>query len=357
MKAIMSAKETIKNGHKLAAINIPEESPKRKSFLRLLLSRKTLTFLRIISLVVIAGIIYLQRDKILQALGQSLSIGWWFFFLFPLFSLWNWVAVNGWMQLISATPRNSIPSKTRLFMVRIEAQALNFLLPLASLGGEVLKSTLTATDEGLKSSVPPVILDKIATFVSEVIFVLTGIALFITIFPVNRPSLFICAVLALAVLIILLSWQKIFKFISRIYMFSNNSSVSKVITMLALRKEFHLSLYKAIGWHFLERILMAMELFVIARALGIPLGLTAVLFASGLTAGFSLLLFFMPGQLGAFEGGLVYAFSLLGLSPTLGLTVALIRRGRQLVTCGLGLFLLFVIEKNTNKRKRTMEKK
>ena len=100
------------------------------------------------------------------------------------------------------------------------------------------------------------------------------------------------------------------------------------------------SAVKALAWHLIERLLMAAELWVIARGIGITMSLSQVLFTAAVMTAFSLLLFFIPGQVGANEGGLSLAFAAVGLPPTAGLSVSLVRRARQLVSMCAGFLLL-----------------
>jgi hypothetical protein len=52
------------------------------------------------------------------------------------------------------------------------------------------------------------------------------------------------------------------------------------------------------------------------------------------------MLFFVPAKIGTQEGGKVVLFAALGLSPTRGLTVGVVRRIRELTYAGLGLLAL-----------------
>jgi uncharacterized membrane protein YbhN (UPF0104 family) len=98
----------------------------------------------------------------------------------------------------------------------------------------------------------------------------------------------------------------------------------------------------ALLWHLLERLLMVGEIWLVSALLGADLGLRGAFIAKGIASAAGAMLFFVPGQAGAYDGGLAYGFSLLGLPAELGLTVALVRRARQLLVgvAGSGLLLL-----------------
>ena len=47
--------------------------------------------------------------------------------------------------------------------------------------------------------------------------------------------------------------------------------------------------------------------------------------------------FFIPSQIGAFEGGLAWVAGVMGLAATVGFTLALVRRLRQIIVAAAGL--------------------
>ena len=97
---------------------------------------------------------------------------------------------------------------------------------------------------------------------------------------------------------------------------------------------------------------MVGEIWVIAYGLGMELSFVQAAFSAAMLTGVTLVFFFIPGQAGAAEGGLALAFSLLGLPPTVGLSVGIVRRSRQITVYGIGLLILFCTEGRTVLRKR-----
>jgi hypothetical protein len=76
---------------------------------------------------------------------------------------------------------------------------------------------------------------------------------------------------------------------------------------------------------------------VVLWSLRLPLHLLTVLAIEGLTRGFKMMTGFVPARLGADEGGAMSAFAASGLSPALGLTLALTRRARDISWALVGL--------------------
>jgi len=89
------------------------------------------------------------------------------------------------------------------------------------------------------------------------------------------------------------------------------------------------------------QLLVAAEVVVVLWALHLPIRLLPVIAIEGITRGFKLVSGWIPARLGSDEGGAISAFALAGLSPVLGLVLALTRRVRDLLWALGGLAWLF----------------
>jgi hypothetical protein len=85
------------------------------------------------------------------------------------------------------------------------------------------------------------------------------------------------------------------------------------------------------------QFLLISEVAVVLWSLHLPLHLVTVLAIEGLTRGIKMMTGFVPARLGADEGGAMSAFAASGISPALGLTLALTRRTRDLSWALVGL--------------------
>jgi hypothetical protein len=85
------------------------------------------------------------------------------------------------------------------------------------------------------------------------------------------------------------------------------------------------------------QLLLVSEVAVVLWSLRIPLHLITVFAIEGLTRGVKMMTGFVPARLGADEGGAMSAFAASGISPALGLTLALTRRTRDLSWALVGL--------------------
>jgi len=86
--------------------------------------------------------------------------------------------------------------------------------------------------------------------------------------------------------------------------------------------------------------LIAAEVGVVLWSLHLPIHFLAILVIEGVTRGLKMLTGWIPARLGSDEGGAISAFALTGLSPTLGLALALTRRVRDLLWALIGIVWL-----------------
>jgi hypothetical protein len=266
--------------------------------------------LRLLLVAGLATLVVVYRAPILAALRSVSRLDPSALLALPLFWLWNHAAATGWRGLIGVADDEPRPSSLRLTIVRIEAQALNLVLPLASIGGDVLRSTLIARRRGgLATSASAVVLDSTAAAVAGLLFAAVGVGLRWDVLPLSRgwqiAALAVGLVLAAALgrLPLLLGrlagWRRI----------DPGSRTARALQAFVLpRARLTPAFRAAVAWHLVERTLGALEVLVLAHALGLPLGLRDAVFASAVMTGFTLFLFFIPAQAGAAEGGFALAF-------------------------------------------------
>jgi hypothetical protein len=85
------------------------------------------------------------------------------------------------------------------------------------------------------------------------------------------------------------------------------------------------------------QVLTVSEVLVVLWALRVPIHLLPVLAIEGVTRTVSLVSGWIPARLGSDEGGAISAFAMAGLSPILGLALALTRRVRDLLWALTGI--------------------
>jgi len=77
---------------------------------------------------------------------------------------------------------------------------------------------------------------------------------------------------------------------------------------------------------------------VVLLSLRLPIHFFTVVAIDGVTRALKLVSGWIPARIGSDEGGAISAFALTGLSPLLGLSLALTRRVRDLLWALIGIF-------------------
>jgi hypothetical protein len=88
------------------------------------------------------------------------------------------------------------------------------------------------------------------------------------------------------------------------------------------------------------QLLVASEVVVVLWSLHLPIHFFAVMAIEGVTRALKLASGWVPARIGFDEGGAVSAFAVVGLSPMLGLGLALTRRVRDLLWALMGTLWL-----------------
>jgi len=99
--------------------------------------------------------------------------------------------------------------------------------------------------------------------------------------------------------------------------------------------------------------LVASEVGVVLWSLGLTIHFFPILPIEGVKRGLKILSGWIPARLGSDEGGAISAFALTGLSPMLGLALALTRRVRDLLWAFIGIVWLVWNSRRTRRSENT----
>ena len=247
----------------------------------------------------------------------------------------------------------------RLFLVRSAGESLNATLPAAYLGGEPVKAYLLQR-QGVNGpdAMASVLVAKTAMTVAQILFVILGV-LAATLSPRARehlPALLVATGLALvgATVGVGLAYLGQRQGLGRML-----QGLTRRLGIGAALVERHAAALErmdaALGQFYRQdrgRFLFAtglalvgwlfevVEVAVFALLLDLPLGPFEVFAIGSLATVVKAAGFFIPGSLGAQEGGNVLLFLAFGLSEVTGVTFSVVRRFRELVWIAFGLLLL-----------------
>ncbi len=300
---------------------------------------------------------YTIRDVGIQNIRDSVGhLGWQFLPVLLVYPFVFAFDTLGWMY---AFPRN-IPKHIPwidLYRIRIIGESLNAIIPFsASLGGEPVKAELLKRQHGVPVSegLASLLIAHSTLYVSLNLFVIGGILVTFKTMPLT-PVLWQSVTAFLVVLGCVaafvtggIQWG-IFKKVHELgefFKWWKHKSDEKKHKFIQLdsdikkfysenRKNFFLSIF----WTFLGWFAGVIEVYFVAKMLGLPIGLGEAWLLEVLIQVLRIITFFIPSSVGVQEGGIVLIFSQLGFPAGSSLAFALIRRVRELICIAAGLTL------------------
>ncbi|TKS59248.1 MAG: TIGR00374 family protein [Nitrospira sp.] len=257
----------------------------------------------------------------------------------------------------------------RLLAIRTAGEVVNMTTPTAYVGGEPLKAYLLKKHnvpivEGLAS----VVIAKTTMTIAEVLFILLGIALGFWMLGVNGTSgqVVVAGVLSVGLLLfgtagfMLMQRRGLFTWILETlrkcglwigFLEAREDQLRSLDqTILNFYSHHHGAFYASTGLFFLGWMAEALEVFVIVYYLGGPASLLSAISIGALSVFIKGGTFFIPGSLGAQDGGNLLLLKAFGYSDVTGITFALLRRFRELVWIGIGLLCLALPRKGESRQ-------
>ena len=250
----------------------------------------------------------------------------------------------------------------RVLAIRTAGEVVNMTTPTAYVGGEPLKAYLLKKHnvpmvEGLAS----VIIAKTTMTIAEVLFILLGVALAFWIVGANGSSgqTGAAALLSVGLLLfgiaafVFVQRQGLFTWILEFlrktglkiaYLEAREEKLRSLDrTILEFYRHNRPAFYSSTGLFFLGWMAEALEVYVIIYYLGGPAMALSAISIGALSVFIKGGTFFIPGSLGAQDGGNLLLLTAFGYSEVTGITFALLRRFRELVWIGLGLVCLALV--------------
>lgn len=267
------------------------------------------------------------------------------------------IEAYGWKVTLGPSAQ-SVPY-WRLFAIRAAGEVVNMTTPTAYAGGEPLKAYLLKKHnvpivEGLAS----VVIAKTTMTIAEVLFILLGVTLGFWMLGTTGSSgqVVVGSVLGVGLLLfgtagfVLIQRRGIFTWMLdmlrklglRIGYVEAREEQLKLLdqTILNFYSHHQRAFYTSTGLFFLGWMAEALEVLVIVYYLGGPASLPSAISIGALSVFIKGSTFFIPGSLGAQDGGNLVLMEAFGYSDVTGITFALLRRFREVVWIGIGLVCL-----------------
>lgn len=253
--------------------------------------------------------------------------------------------------------KEKIPPMQQALMGIWLGRAVNSLLPVATIGGEIVKARLIALWGGnVNDATASVMVDKTIQAFAVASWGLIGVGLLI--YNASDQNL---AILAFSGFVILAVSVTVFIYIQKAGIFGFMAKLGgavikteswqgvsqnaiKVDELIKLhyqdRKRFYLAtIIKTTGY-----MLQTTEVWLACYLLGHPLTLAEALMLKSLTATISDIAFIIPNAYGIQEGAFIMIGTLMGIDPELALAISLAIRVREITVDPAGLLIWHQIE-------------
>ncbi|MFA4994392.1 MAG: flippase-like domain-containing protein [Bdellovibrionales bacterium] len=284
-----------------------------------------------------AVIIWSGIDQVILALAQA---GWGILLVAVFHFIIIAVSSAGWRVLVPGKSKPSLPTFFYFMWVRA---AVNNLMPVARIGGEIASVRLM-TARGMRKNVAIAITIAELTLSIAAVFVFIALGVILFALRVNDENFirqlawgFVFSVPVFAALVAV---QKIgfFGLLSRLFRvafrdkwkdFAGNAArLDRAVTIIYRRKKR--ALVCAL-WQFAAWSLGAVEIWLALYFLGHPLPLIEAAMLEALIQGVVVVGFAVPAALGVQEAGFLVFGGMLGLPHEVAAALAIIRRCRDLI--------------------------
>ncbi len=245
------------------------------------------------------------------------------------------VSAEAWRQLF---PPQSRPGVWHTLAASWIGSAVNTLLPVATIGGEVVKARLVAIWHGaILDAASTAVVDKTVQGIVVLFWTLAGVALFAVLVPdpaVLAGAAGIAAALALGIgAFIALQLGGGVRFLARRTARWHALSVHIAAMHEGIRDVYRRpgSVIASCAYRVLADVVPIGEVLLAAHLMGHPLGIVGAAMIRGLTAAMRGLAFMVPGALGVQEGGYLAMGVLLGEPSELMVALSLASRVREIL--------------------------
>jgi uncharacterized protein (TIRG00374 family) len=263
----------------------------------------------------------------------------------------------GWRMTLAFAAKNI--AFWKILAVRTAGEVVNMTTPTAYVGGEPLKAYLLQRYHiPMVEALASVVIAKTIMTLAQVVFILVGIALAFWILGSSGSSGQIAAA-GLLTAGLLLFGVAAFIFVQKRGLFTwvlnmlrglglriaflearEENLRSLDATILGFYTQHRSAFYASTGLYLLGWLAEALEVYVIIFYLGEPPNILSAISIGALAVFIKGGTFFIPGSLGAQDGGNLLLLKAFGYSDVTGITFALLRRFRELIWIGVGLLCL-----------------
>ncbi|AFN74504.1 putative transmembrane protein [Melioribacter roseus P3M-2] len=282
--------------------------------------------------------------------------GVWFL---PIVGIWGFVyLINTCAWFIIIDGFNSPLKFSKIFSITLSGFAINYITPVASMGGEPYRIYALKNFIGLDKSVSSTILYTMIHYTSHFLFWLTAIALLAIYSPLSFTLTVILIALAAVLILLILFFisrhkkgvlVSLYRLLGKISFFNKyfgekyfkEDSIIKIDKEITSfynkrKKAFYLSLIL----DYLGRIVASIEFLFILKSIGADISFFDAIFISAASSLIMNIIFFVPMELGIREGSLMLVMNALKYGSGIGVYIGLVNRIREFFWILVGLLLI-----------------
>lgn len=266
--------------------------------------------------------------------------GWGLLWLAPFHILPIALDAQGWRCLLRERDEAQLPLLTWVALLR---EAINALLPVARIGGEVVGVRLIAL-KGIPTTLATasVIVELTLNLFSQCLFTLVGLGLLIWRAGGGETALvvFVLTVATTLVTMLLVALQRHAQPFSRLEGMARRflgdrlaalGDMGRVDQLMARLYDRPAILGMSLWWQIIGLFVGAVEVWFALVLLGHPVTLADAVLIESLGQALRSAAFIVPAGLGVQEAGLVLFGQLVGLPPEVSLALSLVKRFREIV--------------------------
>ena len=291
---------------------------------------KTVTRVALVLGLVALILLLVHNDiqSIARLLGQA---GWLLLCLVPLHCIPLALDVMGWRTLIP----ERIDLAT-LFSIAAVREAINRLLPVANIGGEVVGARLLVRrGVSYPVAVGSILVETMLNILSQGLFAIVGLACLLHATEhFEMTGVVTSAVLAAAIIAALLLWilrsGLFFRGVHRLAGRTIGALAEVDSTTRKLASE-RSRLARSIAWQVAGLISGAAETWLVLRWLAHPVSVEGAVALESFTLAARSVFFLVPAGLGVQEAGLAGVGSLLGIGSDVAIALSLAKRAREIL--------------------------
>jgi putative membrane protein len=282
-----------------------------------------------------------------------LDAGWGILLVIAIHPVQTVLAGLAWRFLL---PSRSAPGLLEFCLLRWIREAVNALLPVAQIGGEVVGARLMCLGGvALNAAVAATAVDLTGEMVSQVAFTLCGVGLLA--FGPYDPALarWVGGLTAIALVVIgafvLAQRRWLFRWLERWLLRLAEQPRWSALGEVAGLHELVAGLYRrrwrllaSIVTHLISWLIGGVEVMVALRVVGAEVDLGEGLLIESIGQAMRTVGFAIPGSLGVQEGGYILICGLVGVGPQSAIAMSLLKRIREVVVGVPGLVAWHAIE-------------